>query len=666
MEKLNLAYLNTTTEEEEDFNPPHLNVKMVSADSAELQKTVRGIQDYLLDRQLPDGEWMAELEANAFLNAEYIMLMHFLEDVNQDVQRRMADYLLNTQLPEGGWPVYYGGPPHLSTSVEAYFSLKLAGIAPDRPEMERARNMILSLGGVAQCQVITRINLALFGQYDWEGTPRMPIELMFMPRVSPINIYEMSCWARTCVVPLLILCTLRPRCEIPAEKGVRELYLQPPSKSDYSLDSDIKLFSWKNFFKKADGLLKFYEKSPVKMPRKTALRMAKKWIIDHQDKSGDWCGIYPAMAYSIMALKSMGHKNTFQPIRKGMEAIRRFHLEKKEGLYQQSCISPVWDTAWAAMALSESGIRSEDPALKRSHDWLFRMQIDRPGDWAVKNPLTEPGGWAFEYHNDFYPDNDDTAVVLMALLYSDLTDPENREKFERGLRWVLSMQNDDFGWGAFERNIDNKLFNEIPFNDQQNMLDPSTADVTARVVEMAGRTSTMMGRDIIQAPSLQSALEFLHQEQETYGPWFGRWGVNYIYGTWSVHCALEAAGHSMRSPAIHRSVKWLKSIQNPDGGWGESCKSYEDSSWIGRGESCASQTAWAVMALVSAGEAKSFSVQSGIRYLIDTQTEAGTWEEEPFTGTGFPGSFYIRYHMYPEYFPLLALARYTKAIRTGT
>ena len=619
-----------------------------------LEESIAKTVSYLFRHQAKEGYWVGELEANVSITCEWMMLLYFLGILDEERKRKAANYLLETQLENGAWDIYYGFGGDLSTTVEAYFCLKMAGYSPEEPFMKKARQFILENGGMLKCRMMTRIWLALFDQFDWRGIPSMPVQFMLMPRFQPFNIYNLASWARAIIVPLLIIFDFKPKKEIPPSMRLDELYPVPKEELEYSFGKAERFFSWRNFFLKLDKLLKLMENNVLKwFFHKKALKLAEKWTLEHQIETGDCAGIFPAMANTVLALHLLGYPLDSEPVKKGLEAIDRFILEEENTLRVQSCVSPVWDTAWTVYALGTSGYTFRHPQVKKALDWLFSKQVHVKGDWAVKNPHIEPGGWAFQFDNYLNPDVDDTAVVLMALLSDNLKQEEKKKEFLRAFRWMLSMQNPDGGFGAFERENDYYIFNEFPFSESDNLIDPSTEDVTGRVLEAAGQ----MGLDKSH-PQIRWAIEYLKGKQDPRGSWYGRWGVNHIYGTWSVLCGLRSVGEDMKAPYVQKAVAWLKSIQNPDGGFGESCRSYVDPSWIGRGESTASQTAWAVMALIAAGEEKSEAVRRGIDYLIRTQKEDGTWEEPYFTGTGFPQFFLIRYHMYRIYFPLLALARY--------
>ncbi len=623
---------------------------------------IRAARDRLLALRDPEGFWLGELEADATLNAEYVMFHAFLGIEDPETVAGLARRLRDLQLPDGGWGLHPGAPGDLSATIEAAFALRLAGAREGDPALDRARDLVLSRGGIMKARILTKIFLAYFGQFDWRGLPLIPVEWMFMPRISAFNIYEFACWARAYTIPLMILNAKRPLCRVPSEAGVDDFYAEPEALRDFSFVPDSPLFSWKNFFGVADKALKILERNPWKISRGWALRKAERWILEHQDEPGDWGGIFPAMMNSVMALVTLGYPLDHPAVAKGCAALRRLAIAEGDRVRMQPCVSPVWDTAWAVLALVSAGVPSSDPRVQGSLAWLASRQIRRPGDWAVKAPDVEPGGWAFQFHNDSYPDIDDSSVVLMALAERQATDadgPAAEETFERGFRWVLGLQNDDGGFGAFERHVDNKIYDEMIFNDCRNMLDPSTPDVTARVTEMLG----VLGATPSPGDPLDRAVAFLRGSQRPEGCWFGRWGVNYVYGTWSALVALRAVGIPPDDPMVARARDWLLSVQNPDGGWGESPASYVDPASIGKGPSTPSQTAWAMLGLVAAGAVDHPAVERGARFLLSRQRPDGEFEEPEWTGTGFPGAFYLRYHMYRLYFPLMALARWRAAMR---
>ncbi len=637
-----------------------------------IDDAIRRSQSWLLGRQHPlEGFWVAELEADATLTSEYLMLRRFLDRADPERERKAILYLCTTQLPDGGWPIYYGGPSEISASVKAYFALKLVGVSADEPFMVRARECIHAMGGVVSANVFTKITLALFDQYDWKGIPSMPPEIMLMPRGFYLNIYAVSYWSRAVLIPLLIVFANRPVCRIPAEHGIQELFITPRHQVRYSKEppfkKDATWFTWRNFFVILDAALKIYDRMVPRALRRTAVQKAADWMLAHLKGTGGVGAIYPAMANSILALRSLGYPADHPMVVKALgeiEALEVYEVVTEGGrsvetMHLQPCFSPVWDTSLAINALVEAGLPQDYPALGKAAAWLLSRQTTTVGDWIASSPRAEPGGWYFQFENEMYPDVDDSAVVLMALAKLRVADRDAQmEEMRRGYRWVLAMQGSDGGWGSYDKDNNRLVLNCIPFADHGALLDPSTADLAGRCLEMLGT----LGFDRTH-PAAGPALDFLTREQEADGSWYGRWGVNYIYGTWSVLSGLRAIGADMSAPYVRRAVAWLESRQNPDGGWGESCLSYADRDLAGQGDSTPSQTAWALIALLSAGVSDSISVVRGVHYLLRHQRENGSWEEIRHTGTGFPRVFYLRYHWYCQYFPLWALAMY-RNVRT--
>jgi squalene-hopene/tetraprenyl-beta-curcumene cyclase len=645
------------------------------AERDRIQAAIVAAGRWLVRAQEPEGCWTGELEADVTLNAEYLMFLHFMGLERRDGRRKLLEHIRRRQLPDGSWNIYHGGPGNISASVEAYFAFKINGFTGQEPFLVKAREWVLAHGGVMGTRFLTKIYLTYFGQFPWSGIPSLPIHVMLLPKISPVNIYKFACWARTYTVPLLILNVLKPCVPAPEGGSIDELYTVPRNRlqpKDYRFAADKKnLISWTNIFRGIDGVMKIEEKMPFNFHRKPAIKLAEQWILNHQDETGDWGGIFPAMMNSLMALKALGYRLDHPVMVKGLEAFDRLQVEEDEVIRHQPCVGPVWDTVWAAMAMAgmrdaldgRAGAQDMDAfekARKRSIEWLLSRQIRRKGDWAVHNRKAKPAAWCFQFNNDFYPDIDDTAVVLMDLMDDpDIHHDANmRAAMESGRDWLLSMQNPDGGFASFEKNVDQNFWNEIPYNDCKNMLDPSTDDLTARVLGAIGAMG--LGKDCKAA---RRGVKFLKRSQGKDGAWFGRWGVNYIYGTWSVLNGLHRLGHDMSENWLQRAADWLENRQNGDGGWGETCGSYDADGAHGEGESTASQTAWAIWGLACAGRVESEAVARGVKYLLDRQSASGTWDEAPWTGTGFPGAFYLKYHMYPKYFPILALSAVAQAIK---
>jgi squalene-hopene/tetraprenyl-beta-curcumene cyclase len=642
--------------------PPTIWKKMVGDAKNPLDKAIEKTRDFFFSEQLPEGYWWAELESNVTITSEYIMLFHFLGMVDKVRERKMAHYLLSKQTDDGSWAIWYGGPGELSATVEAYFALKLAGYSADDPAMCKARKFILSKGGILKTRVFTKIFLALFGEFSWLGVPSMPIELMMLPEWAYFNIYELSSWSRATIIPLSIVMSENPVRKLPPRARVQELFVRPPRPSDYSFSLQDGLFSWKNFFIGADHLIKIYELSPIRPLKKRSTEIAEQWILDHQEVSGDWGGIQPAMLNSILALHCLGYANDHPAVVSGLEALANFCIEDEDCLVLQSCVSPVWDTALVLVAMQEADVPADHPALVKSAQWLLDREVRCKGDWQVKSPELEPGGWAFEFLNDRYPDVDDSGFVMIALKDVAVRDKKQKEQaIKRGIAWCLGMQSENGGWGAFDKDNTKYLLNKIPFADLEALIDPPTADLTGRMLELLGAFD--FSRD---HSAIVRALDFLKSQQEPEGPWWGRWGVNYLYGTWSVLGGLAAISEDMSQPYIRKAVNWIKSKQNLDGGWGEVCESYDDRSLMGCGPSTPSQTSWALLSLFSAGEVHSKAAQRGIEYLVATQKDDGSWDEDAFTGTGFPKFFMIKYHIYRNCFPLTALGRYRRLLNDGS
>ncbi|AFY41090.1 squalene--hopene cyclase [Nostoc sp. PCC 7107] len=612
-------------------------------------------QAYLLSMQYPAGYWWAELESNVTITAEVVLLHKIWGTDKTRPLHKMENYLRSQQRQHGGWELFYDDGGEISTSVEAYMALRLLGVPATDPALIRARDFILQRGGISKTRIFTKLHLALIGCYSWRGIPSLPPWIMLLPPAFPVNIYEMSSWARSSTVPLLIVCDSKPIYQLDQAINLDELYAEGLNQVQYELPRQG---DWTDLFLTLDQGFKLAESLNLVPFRQEGIKAAEKWILERQEATGDWGGIIPAMLNSMLALKCLGYSQNDPIVERGFQAIDNFAIETEENYCIQPCISPVWDTAWVIRALIDSGFAPDDPAIVKAGEWLLQKQILDYGDWTVKNRQGKPGAWAFEFDNRFYPDVDDTAVVVMALHPAKLPNESLKQAaIARALNWVASMQCRPGGWAAFDLDNDQEWLNSIPYGDLKAMIDPNTADVTARVIEMLGACDLS-----IDSRNLERALSYLLAEQEPEGCWFGRWGVNYIYGTSGVLSALALINPQKYQPNIDKGAAWLVGCQNSDGGWGETCRTYNDPSLKGQGRSTASQTAWALIGLIAAGEATGkfamSAIERGINYLVSTQKPDGTWFEADFTGTGFPCHFYLKYHLYQQYFPLIALGRY--------
>ncbi len=734
------------------------------------REAVARTRAWLLSQQHADGYWVAELEGDTILESETILVLAFLGREDSELARRCAQYLLEKQLPGGGWAMYPGGDVEISGSVKAYFALKLTGHDVEAEQMVRARRAILAHGGADAVNSYARFFLAMLGQIPYSCCPAVPPEVVLLPKWFPVHLNAVSTWSRTIIVPLSIISALEPVRRLKPRWGIHELFLRDPkdwlplrcpglfgtrpetgtgpfcanetretrlwsaaidrrfsftaqvaaahkesgdqsphSKEPCTQRGKSRIFSWDHFFRTVDKLLKVCQRLRWLPWRRRAIRAATQWMLDRFERSDGLGAIFPPIVFSLVALRALGYDDNSPEVTYCFQQLKDLILEDPESgsIRLQPCKSPVWDTAIAVRALAASGIGAEHPAMLRALGWLVDQQITRPGDWC-ETAAAEPGGWCFEFHNDFYPDSDDTAMVLMALAeqFDDATgcrerppwrsanrrgrrDTTSRNATEGvpysqsaedhatsfkegdeeqvallarttaaidvGLKWLLAMQNDDGGWGAFDRNNNRQFLCHVPFADHNAMIDPSTPDLTARVLEALGKLGRRVGD-----PVVDRAVAYLRRTQESDGAWFGRWGVNYVYGTWQVLVGLASVGVPNGDPAVVAGANWLLACQQPSGAWGESPDSYADPNLRGQGPATPSQTAWAVMGLIAAGLEDHPAVARGIQFLIEQQRGDGTWEEKEFTGTGFPRVFYLRYHYYPIYFPLMALARWAE------
>jgi squalene-hopene/tetraprenyl-beta-curcumene cyclase len=599
---------------------------------------------HLLDLRSPQGWWKGELQTNVTMDAEDLLLREFLGIRTPGETERAARWIRSEQRDDGTWATFHGGPADLSTTVEAYVALRLAGDEPGAPHLAAASDFVRREGGIEAARVFTRIWLALFGQWSWDALPVLPPELMFLPPWFPLNVYDWACWARQTIVPLTVVSAHRPVRPLPfdlAELRTGRPVARRPAPG------------WETAFATLDRALHRYERRPLPGPRRAALRRAAEWIVARQEADGSWGGIQPPWVYSLIALSLEGYGLDHPVMRAGLAGLARFTIEDERGRRLEACQSPVWDTALAVNALLDAGTPADHPAVVQAAGWLLGEEVRGPGDWAVRRPSLPPGGWAFEFDNDGYPDVDDTAEVILAL--RRVEHPDTRPAIERGLRWLTGMVSRDGGFGAFDADNTRALCTKLPFCDFGAVIDPPSADVTAHAVE------ALVAEGRGGEPVTRRAVGWLLLAQEEDGSWYGRWGANHVYGTGAVVPALVAAGVSPGAECVRRAVTWLEEHQNDDGGWGEDLRSYRDPAWIGRGASTASQTAWALLALLAAQE-RTPAVERGVAWLADHQNADGTWDEPYFTGTGFPGDFYINYHLYRLVFPISALGRYLGAV----
>ncbi len=654
-----------------------------------MKQTIQRATAWLLDDQDEQGFWVGRLQSNSCMEAEWIMAMHILGVEDDPKYEGVVRAILNDQREDGSWEVYYKAPTgDINTTVESYTALRIAGLDPESPALKSAREWILNNGGLAETRVFTRYWLALLGEWPWQHTPALPPEIIFIPTWAPFNLYKFASWARATMLPLTLLSARRPVRPLPPEKQLAELFPEGRQNFDFRLPRKKGFFSWERFFLLTDYLLNRYVEFPVHPFRKTAIRSCREWIINHQDADGAWGGIQPPWIYSLMALGAEGYPLDHPVMAAGLHGFDlHWSYERNGGIYLQPSESPIWDTVLSLLAFLDCGMPTGTiEAAEKAVGYLLREQVFVGGDWQVFVKDAEPGGWAFEFENDKYPDVDDTAVAVIVLLrllpLMKETDLQHqmRTAVDRAIAWMLAMQNPNGGWAAFDRDNTSKILTLIPFADFGELLDPPSVDVTAHVVEALG----LYGHDLA-SPAVARACRYMQREQEKDGSWFGRWGVNYIYGTAAVLPALEAVGEDMQADYIQRAARWLVEHQNTDGGWGESCGSYMDDSLRGRGPSTASQTGWALMALLAASSGDfDQSIQQGLNFLCSNQRQDGTWDEPWYTGTGFPGygvgerinlekagnqysqgaelarGFMLNYNMYRHYFPLIAFGRAEK------
>jgi squalene-hopene/tetraprenyl-beta-curcumene cyclase len=631
-----------------------------------LDRSIDDARDALLKAQHAEGYWLYELEADCTIPSEYIFMMHYLDEIDPVLEGKIAVYLRARQADHGGWPLYHGGELDISASVKAYFALKLVGDSPDAPHMKRARQAILERGGAARSNVFTRIALALFGEVPWRAVPYIPVEIMLLPRWFPFHLDRVSYWSRTVMVPLFILCTYKPRAKNPRNVHIRELFTTPPEEERHYFRLPAERGRARRLAKVFFALDRcarvVIEPLIPKAMRRAATRRAESWFLERLNGEDGLGAIFPAMVNAVEAMVLLGYPRDNPHLVTAKRALQKLLVVDGDSAYCQPCVSPVWDSALAALAMQETGGAAAETGANRALDWLQARQLsDEPGDWQIKRPNLPGGGWPFQFGNSHYPDLDDTAVIAWAMHQSN--EPERyRESLIRALDWLVGMQSTNGGFAAFDVDNTHYNLNYIPFADHGALLDPPTSDVTARTVTAL----SIVGRPQ-DKPALERAIAFLRKEQMPDGSWFGRWGTNYIYGTWSVLVSFAQAGIGPQDESVQRAVSWLKAKQNADGGWGESNDSY---GWQSRPAETSTpsnpyQTAWALLGLLASGEVASATVRHGVEYLTRVQEEGGLWSDPTFTAPGFPRVFYLRYHGYCKYFPLWALAAYRNLSRAG-
>ncbi len=637
---------------------PQLHFGKIADLSSRVAVAIDRARQCLFSQQHEEGYWCGELQGDPTLESDYILLHTLLGSANAERFQKAANHILQHQNEDGGWSIYPGGPSNLGVSVKAYFGLKLAGYLSNYPALTRARKKILELGGVTKVNTFTKISLCFFGQYDYDAVPAIPPEIVLFPNWFWFNIYEISSWSRAILVPLSIAYAKKPFKKIPDEMGVEELFLGGRDKSHMHLPWDKKLVSWRNFFLALDRLTHWFERVHIRPLRSMALKKAEKWMLERFEMSDGLGAIYPSIMNSVIALRCLGYSLDDPQVIRALDEFEKLGIEEEDTFRMQPSKPPVWDTAYALFALGESGIPADDPRMVKSADWILQKQVRTVGDWKVKNKKGQPGGWYFEFNNEFYPDVDDTAMVCLGLAQTEHPNGRyQRESVQRAIDWIFSMQCRNGGWASFDKDNDRMVFQHIPFADHNAMLDPATVDITGRILEMLAAYGYDQNHSAVK-----KALKFICEEQEPDGSWFGRWGVNYIYGTMLVLRGLQAIGIDYHEPHIQQAAEWLRMVQNHDGGWGESCDSYDDPNTRGVGPSTASQTAWAIMGLLAANDTRSDCVARGIAYLLRCQKKDGSWDEAYHTGTGFPQVFYLKYDMYRQYFPMIALTTYQKVM----
>jgi squalene-hopene/tetraprenyl-beta-curcumene cyclase len=630
----------------------------------EFDAALRRSQDYLFSVQKSEGYWVGELMVDSTLVSDMVAYHHWNGKVDREWQRKAVNHIFSMQLPDGGWNIYFGGPAEVNATIKAYLALKLAGIPATDPRLLKAREMAMNLGGVPRMNTFSKLYLALLGLFPWKHVPTIPCEVLLIGKWFHVNFWEMSNWSRAMLVPLAIINHFKPTRPLKNNVNLDELYPAGMAERDLALPPDPERISLRNFFLWLDRLHKFAEvfaQNGIHPFRKRALKKCENWMLERFEGSDGLAAIFPAMLNALIALKALGYPDDHPQVKRAEYELKKLEHETEDTVRIEPCFSPVWDTAIVAICLRESGVPADDPRMKRCAEWLMEKEIRFRSDWQYKNPAkVEPSGWVFEYNNKWNPDVDDTAMVLLALRKIPTDNVKRRDEcFQRGLNWMMTFQCKDGGWAAFDKDCTKNILEKVPFADHNAMLDPECADITARILELLGYEGWST-----KHPQIKDALKYLRDEQEEDGSWYGRWGVNYIYGTWQVLRGLRALNLDMSQPWLEKAKHWLESVQHPDGGWGERCNTYDDPVFKGQGPSTASQTAWAVMGLCAFGDPDLPSLRCGIEYLIRTQNADGSWSEDEITGTGFPRVFYLKYDMYRNAWPLLALATY-KQLQEG-
>jgi squalene-hopene/tetraprenyl-beta-curcumene cyclase len=636
--------------------PPELEIRPETP----LETAIRRSQSYLLGIQKPEGYWVGELMVDATLVADTVAYHHWNGKVDEGWQCKAVNHIFSMQLRNGGWNIYYGGPAEVNATIKCYLALKLAGVPVTDPRMLRARELALSLGGVPRMNTFSKLYLALLGLFPWDYVPTIPCEVILIGKWFYVNFNEMSSWSRSMLVPLAIINSFKPTRPLKNNINLNELYPEGIHERNLALAKDPERLTWRNFWLWMDRVHKFAEwfaEHRIHPFRKRALKKAEQWMLERFEGSDGLAAIFPAMLNSLIALKALGYADDHPEVLRAECELKKLEHETDQSVRIEPCFSPVWDTAIVAICLHESGVPSDHPALKRCAEWLISQEIRFRGDWRYKNPSkVEPSGWVFEFANKWNPDVDDTAMVLLALRRIPTDNRQKRDEcFDRGLKWMLTFQCKDGGWASFDKDCTKGVLETVPFADHNAMLDPECADITMRILELLGYEGYSLDQ-----PQVQKALRFVREHQEPDGSWYGRWGVNYIYGTWQVLRGLRAFNYDMNQPWLLKARDWLESVQQADGGWGERCNTYDDPVFKGQGPSTASQTAWAVMGLCAFDDPHRESIRRGIEYLVRTQNADGSWTEHETTGTGFPKVFYLKYDIYRNSWPLLALATYRK------